>query len=99
MFTSTLTSICKRVTINSMKRTQIQLPDPLYAEVKRVAKLLDWSITEVLRRGAEYMIQCYPPDKHATTGWELPEALDLGPFLAPVEQWRDLANDPGDGQP
>ena len=36
-----------------MIRTQIQLPEPLYREVKRVALEQDWSIAEVIRRGAE----------------------------------------------
>jgi len=27
-----------------MKRTQIQIPDPLYKEVKRLAALKDWSV-------------------------------------------------------
>lgn len=83
-----------------MKRTQVQLPDPLYAEVKRVAALQDWSITEVLRRGAEYIVGCYPPDK-ADGEWAPPAPRRLGEFLAPVERWRELANDPSErlGEP
>ena len=43
-----------------MTRTQIQLPDPLYREIKRLAQEQDWSIAEVLRRGAEAILRAYP---------------------------------------
>ena len=43
--------------------TQIQLPDPLYKEVQRVAREQDWSIAEVIRRGVESVIQSYPQIK------------------------------------
>ncbi len=80
-----------------MKRTQIQLPEHLYDEIKRIADMLDWSITEVLRRGAEYMVGCYPPEKAPGGGWSLPPPRRLGPFVAPADRWRELANEP-DGQ-
>lgn len=76
-----------------MKRTQIQMPDLLFAEVQRVAELQEWSVTEVLRRGAEYMIRRYPPEKSPDIDWSLPEARELGGFLAPVEDWRELATE------
>lgn len=59
-----------------MIRTQIQLPDPLYREVQRVARQQDWSITEVIRRGAEAVARAYPPCKGAHgTDWRLPPPL------------------------
>lgn len=76
-----------------MKRTQVQLPDPLYEEVKRVARGQDWSITEVLRQGAEYIVRLYPADKASRDRWEPPRPLHLGRFRAPPEQWRELANE------
>ena len=77
-----------------MKRTQIQLPDSLYEDVKRVAKNQEWSIAEVLRRGAEYMVACYPAKREAA--WTLPEPRSLGAFLAPVQDWREFAESPED---
>ncbi len=74
-----------------MRRTQIQLPEPLYQEVKRVSELLDWSLAEVLRRGAEYIVSCYPPTKQDRETWSIPEPVDLGAFQSPVEDWRELA--------
>lgn len=77
-----------------MIRTQVQLPEPLYREVKRVAALQDWSIAEVLRRGAEHVVRCYPADKEAADAWSPPAPRSLGRFLEPVERWRELADDP-----
>ena len=59
-----------------MIRTQIQLPDPLYREVQRVAQEQDWSIAEVMRRGAEAVARAYPPIKgRAGSGWKLPPPI------------------------
>lgn len=55
-----------------MIRTQIQLPEPLYREVQRVAQEQDWSIAEVIRRGAEAVARSYPPLKGpAKKAWTL----------------------------
>lgn len=46
-----------------MIRTQVQLPEPLYRKVQRVAREKNWSIAEVVRRGAEAVARSYPPLK------------------------------------
>lgn len=71
------------------------MPEALFAEVQRVAELQEWSVTEVLRRGAEYMVRRYPSQKAAGVPWSLPEGRELGGFLAPVEDWRELATESG----
>lgn len=59
-----------------MIRTQIQLPEPLYREVQRVALEQDWSIAEVIRRGAEAVARTYPPLKGpAQKAWSLPPPI------------------------
>ena len=76
-----------------MKRTQIQLPDPLYREVKRIARLRDWSIAEVVRRALEQMVREFPPDK-ASGEWRPPPGMDLGAPKIDVRRWREsLADD------
>ncbi len=75
--------------IVSVKRTQVQIPDPLYREVKRVATLLDWSISEVFRRAVEQMVAQYPPNKYQAV-WTLPKSREMGVPLIPPEGWRDL---------
>ena len=68
-----------------MIRTQIQLPDPLYRDVQRVARQQDWSMAEVIRRGAESVVLAYPPCKQTSYSVGLPPALKN----------RLLVSDPG----
>jgi len=69
-----------------MVRTQVQLPDPLYREVKRIAEQQEWSVTEVIRRGAERMVRVYPAIKRPG-----PDGLKLPPPL----KARLLVHEPG----
>lgn len=74
-----------------MVRTQIQLPDELYRDAKRIAAEQEISLAEVLRRGLEHMQRVYPPGR-SDQPWQLPSAAALGEFQAPQERWRELAN-------
>jgi hypothetical protein len=78
-----------------MTRTQIQLPDALYAQAKRIAERQEMSLAELVRRGLEHMVRVYRADDVPVPEWRLPEPVDLGEFLAPVEDWRELANAAG----
>jgi hypothetical protein len=83
--------------IDSMKRTQVQIPEPLYQEVRRVALLRDWSISEVFRRAVEDLVAQYPAVKSADE-WRLPEPRAMGlPLVAP-EDWRDAVADDESGR-
>lgn len=78
-----------------MKRAEVQLPDPLYQQVERLAHQLHLSVPELLLRAAEQLIQRPPPPPPAPNGdWHFPEGRHLGPFRAPAEDWRLLANEP-----
>jgi len=76
-------------------RTQIQLPDALYAQAKRVAERHEISLAELVRRGLEHMLRVYRADEIPDPEWRVPEPLPLGEFLAPVEDWRELASAAG----
>jgi hypothetical protein len=80
-----------------MVKTQIQLPDHLFREAKRIAAEYEMSFAEVVRRSLERTMPGYPPRSSAP--WHPPEPLDLGPVLAPVEEWRLLANEQPPGIP
>jgi hypothetical protein len=73
-----------------MIKTQIQLPDALYQEVKRVAREREISLAEVLRRGAEYITLAYPPVDQKSKDVDLPGPFNVGlaedPFSNP--DWR-----------
>jgi hypothetical protein len=76
-----------------MTRTQIQLPDPLYREIKRIAVQQDWSIAEVIRRGAENVVRHYPPEKlpyNAEEGFRFPAPIRARLRVSDPEQLKDL---------
>lgn len=75
-----------------MTRTQIQLPDELYRQAKRIAAEQEITLAEVVRRGLEHMLRIYPPTS-ASEDWQLPEPRHLGRFRAPEDEWRELANE------
>ena len=77
-----------------MIRTQIQLPDEMYRDLKQLAEEREWSLAEALRRGAELLLKSYPAERAPRESWRLPEPLPLGEFRSPVEDWRALANEP-----
>ena len=81
-----------------MTRTQIQLPDSLYAQAKRIAKRHEISLAELTRRGLEHMVRLYSTEKDDDATRKLPDPLRLGEFLAPVEDWRELANTDGSSE-
>jgi hypothetical protein len=80
-----------------MIRTQIQLPDQLYREVQRVARDQEWSIAEVIRRGAESVIRAYPSFKDkATPGWKLPPPIRSKMLVHDPGVLRELVRDDAD---
>lgn len=76
-----------------MDRAQIQLPDTLYEEVKRVAREREMSLAEVVRLGLEYVKRAYPAVGNERS-WAPPPASSLGAFKASPEDWRLLVNEP-----
>lgn len=80
-----------------MIRTQIQLPDQLYREVQRVARDQEWSITEVIRRGAESVIRAYPALKQKPSeGWKFPPPIRSRMLVHDPAALRDLVQEDAD---
>jgi predicted nucleic acid-binding protein len=83
-----------------MVKTQIQLPEHLYREAKRIAAEYEMSFAEVVRRSLERTVPAYP--HRGAAPWQPPELRDLGQrcaldegelrLLAPV---RELIDYPG----
>ena len=76
-----------------MVKTQIQIPEHLFREAKRIAADYEMSFAEVVRRSLERTIPAYPPKASAV--WQPPEPADLGLRcrINPGEL-RLLANEP-----
>ncbi len=68
-----------------MIKTQIQLPERLYRDLKRLAATQEWSLAETLRRGAEFILQLHPTQSPTARPWSPPRARRLG--------WRGLTHE------
>lgn len=74
-----------------MVKTQVQFPDHLYRDAKRIAEEYEMSFAEVVRRGLEEAIRTYPPGRLKSDEWLLPPAKHMGvPRL--LEQEWDMAS-------
>lgn len=73
-----------------MIKTQVQIPDELFARAKQVAAAKEWSFAEVVRRGLEYMTTVNPA-AGSRGAWTPPEPHRLGAFRLPPEQWAEAA--------
>jgi hypothetical protein len=68
-----------------MIRTQVQLPDEIYEQAKRVAKAREISLAELTRRGLEYILAVYSDERFARSAWEFPTPRNLG--------WKGLSEE------
>lgn len=76
-----------------MRRTQVQLPDELYRDAKRIAHDQEMTLAEVIRRGLEHMVQIYPAHDAASPAWKPPTPRRLAAFRVAEDTWRELANE------
>lgn len=76
-----------------MVKTQVQIPDQLFREAKRIASEGEMSFAEVVRRGLEEMVRHHPPGRLNPADWTPPKAYDLGEPLVPEETWTELCHD------
>lgn len=67
-----------------MTRTQIQLPDDVYARARKICKSREISLAELARRGIEYILSVYAPLPGAAGEWEPPKPRRLG--------WKGLSD-------
>jgi hypothetical protein len=75
-------------------KTQIQVPEELFAEIREFARKREWSLAETFRRGAELLLQTYPHDAlPATQAWQPPSSGKAGWKGLNAEQLRALSFD------
>jgi hypothetical protein len=63
-----------------MTRTQIQLPEPLFHQIKRIASARDWSVAELIRRGMEAYVKTIP-ETELQDAWTMPVLRGSGGHL------------------
>jgi len=61
-----------------MVRTQIQLPDDLYARAKKLCQSREISLAELARRGMEYILSVYADQPGNLDEWQPPKPRRLG---------------------
>jgi hypothetical protein len=77
-----------------MTKTQIQVPEDLFAEIREFARRREWSLAETFRRGAELLLETYPDDAPPPSApWQPPTSRAVGWKGLSAEQLRDLAFD------
>ena len=64
-----------------MTRTQIQLPEPLFQRLKKIAAARDWSVAELIRRGMEIYVQTCPEVSQPAKTWSMPVLRRSGGHL------------------
>ncbi len=85
-----------------MVRTQIQLPDALHRDLRRLAAAREWSLAETLRRAAEQFLARHPDAAVTSSSWRPPVSdavgwRGLGHEEVHAAALDDLARDRGDG--
>jgi len=80
-----------------MTKTQIQVPEELFEEVRAFAKRREWSLAETFRRGVELLLDVYPdPVGERSATWTPPTSKRVGWKGLSAEQLRDVAFADGD---
>lgn len=75
-----------------MTKTQIQVPEELFRELRSFAKQREWSLAETFRRGAELLLQVYPePPAPEAKAWTPPTSSKVGWKGLSAAQIRDAA--------
>jgi len=67
-----------------MTRTQIQLPDEVFARAKKLCEAREISLAELARRGIEYILSVYAQEPGSMDDWQPPKPRRLG--------WKGLTN-------
>ena len=77
-----------------MIKTQIQVPEELFAAIKAFSKRREWSLAETFRRGAEFILETYGEDAaHASKPWQPPSSRRVGWKGLTAGQLHDLGFD------
>lgn len=82
-----------------MVRTQVQLPDELYGDLKQLARAKEWSLAEAVRRGVELLLARYHSPGPKTAAWHAPVSATVGWRGLSPEQLREAALDDMEARP
>lgn len=82
-----------------MMKTQIQVPEELFEELRAFAKQREWSLAETFRRGAELLLQVYGDARlKPSDAWIPPTSDQAGWKGLSEENLRDVVFTEADPQ-
>jgi len=76
-----------------MVKTQVQIPDRLFREAKRLAEESETSFAQVVWQGLEMVIRARPAGRQPSKTWQVPNGKDMGLPMVPVEHWTEIAHE------
>ncbi len=80
-----------------MTKTQIQVPEELFQEIRAFARQREWSLAETFRRGAELLLQVYSETSGKTSApWTPPTSNRVGWKGLSADELRDAVFADGD---
>lgn len=77
-----------------MVRTQIQLPDDVFAKAKKLCEAREISLDELTRRGIEAMLSVYAKEHGSADEWQPPKPRNLGWMGLSDEEIKEQAQQP-----
>lgn len=81
-----------------MVKTQIQVPEELFRDVRSFANAREWSLAETFRRGAELLLEVYDGSPQ-NSPWIPPVSTKVGWKGLTPAQLRELAFRDADPKP
>ena len=76
-----------------MVKTQVQIPDHLFKEAKRIAAESEMSFAQVVRLGLEMVLKARPAGRLPARQWRVPKGKNMGLPLVSVEKWTEIAHE------
>ena len=76
-----------------MVKTQVQIPDHLFKEAKRIAAESEMSFAHVVRLGLEMVLKARPAGRQPASQWRVPKGKNMGLPLIAEEHWTETAHE------
>ena len=76
-----------------MVKTQVQIPDHLFREAKRIASESEMSFAHVVRLGLEMVVLARPAGRQPASQWKVPKGKNMGLPLVAEDRWTELAHE------
>ena len=76
-----------------MVKTQVQIPDYLFREAKRMAEESEMSFAHVVRLGLEMVLKTRPAGRQPGSQWQMPKGKNMGLPLVAEALWTEVAHE------